>query len=86
MFVLLALAGYLMAWRLKRRGTWLFWLCLLAVIPYIMTEVQLAYTLPLRAGLMVYAGFAVAALVSYLQKGKLPEVPGELIGEDVVTS
>jgi len=85
-FVLLALAGVLTAWRLKCRCTWLFWLCLLAVLPYILTEVQLAYTLPLRAGLMVYAGFAVAALVSYLQKGKLPEIPNNLIAENVVTS
>jgi hypothetical protein len=87
-FVLLALAGVTMAWRLGYRCTWLFWLGLLAVLPYILTEVQLAYTLPMRAGLMVYGGFAVAVLVSYLQKGKLPEMPKEknIIPENAVTS
>ena len=72
--VLLAMAGLIMASRLNYRSTWLFWLCLLAVIPYVMTEVALSYTLPLRAGLMVYGGFAVSGLVSYLQKKKLPEM------------
>lgn len=79
-FVLLAVAGLLIAWRLKYRSTWLFWLCLLSVLPYILTEVALSYTLPLRAGLMVYAGFAMAVLTTYLSKGKLPEAaaaPGE---------
>ena len=87
-FVVLAVAGLVIGWRLGYRASWLFWLCLLSVIPYMFTEVTLSYTLPLRAGLMVYGGFAVAVLMSYLQKGKLPETPHEkeLVPENAVTS
>jgi 4-amino-4-deoxy-L-arabinose transferase-like glycosyltransferase len=85
-FLALCLAGLGFAWQLNYRCTWLFGLCLLSVFPYIFTEVALSYTLPLRAGLMVYGGFAITTLAGLVSKGKLPRPQGAMVsGEPAVS-
>jgi hypothetical protein len=85
-FLALCLAGLGFAWQLNYRCTWLFGLCLLSVFPYIFTEVALSYTLPLRAGLMVYGGFAITTLAGLVSKGKLPRPQNAMVsGEPAVS-
>lgn len=79
-------AGLFIAGSLKWRNTWLFWICLLSVLPYISTQVAVPYALPMRIGLVVYAGFTIAILTSYLSKRKVSEQKGSISRKDVISA
>jgi len=77
LFAALGIAGMCVAWRSSLPYYWLFSILALCSFPYVFTEVNPSYSLPLRIAFMIYGGFGLAALVEALSKRRLGGV-GEL--------
>jgi 4-amino-4-deoxy-L-arabinose transferase-like glycosyltransferase len=58
-FVTFGVAGVWMAWRLNHKGVWLIGIALLAIAPYLVTQVYNRYAMPLRAILLIFAAYLI---------------------------
>ena len=56
------LAGAWTAWRLKHKGVVLLGICLLAIVPYLVTQVYNRYAMPLRAILLMFAAYLIVTM------------------------
>jgi 4-amino-4-deoxy-L-arabinose transferase-like glycosyltransferase len=60
--VIFGLAGAWTAWRLKHKGVALLGIALLAIVPYLVTQVYNRYAMPLRAILLVFAAYLIVTM------------------------
>jgi len=65
------LAGVWMAWRLKQPGVNLLGIALLAIAPYLVTQLYNRYAMPLRAMLVLFAAYLIVRLVPRLTRGRV---------------
>ena len=68
LFAALGIAGMWTAWRCGLPYLWLFGSLALCSFPYIFTEVNPSYSMPLRIAFMIYGGFGLAVFTEYLSK------------------
>lgn len=68
LFVALGVAGMVLAWRSRRGPVAPFAILFLCSFPYIFTQINPSYALPVRMILIIYGGVAVAALVDSFSK------------------
>jgi len=60
--VIFGLAGVWTAWRLRHDGVALLGIALLAIVPYLVTQVYNRYAMPLRAILLVFAAYLIVTM------------------------